>query len=227
MAGLTETTPTPWHARTAEAATHAFEVDPRLGLSSPEADLRLQRYGPNRLDEKPREPRWRVFLRQFQDLLILILLVAAVVSMVVTQDWETPAVIVLVVFLNATIGFVQESRAEASLEALRRMLLTTATVRRGSRVLRLDAAELVTGDIIVLEAGDRIPADGRLLSSASLEVQESSLTGEAHPVGKSAAAEVDEEAPLGDRASVVFMNTMVTRGRGEAVVTATGMDTEI
>ncbi|MEU8398339.1 cation-translocating P-type ATPase [Nonomuraea sp. NPDC048892] len=227
MAGPTETTPQPWHARAAEAAAHAFEVDPQHGLSSAEAARRLQRHGANRLDETPREPRWRVFLRQFQDLLILILLVAAVVSMVVTRDWETPAVIVLVVFLNATIGFVQESRAEASLEALRRMLLTTATVRRGSRVVQLDAAELVTGDIIVMEAGDRIPADGRLLSSASLEVQESSLTGEAHPVGKSAAADVDEAAPLGDRASVVFMNTMVTRGRGEAVVTATGMDTEI
>ncbi|MEV0202469.1 cation-translocating P-type ATPase [Nonomuraea sp. NPDC050691] len=227
MAGLSEKTPTPWHARAAKAAADAFEVDPRLGLSPEEAARRLQRNGANRLEEAPREPRWRVFLRQFQDLLIMILLAAAVVSLAVTRDWETPVVIVLVVFLNASIGFVQESRAEASLEALRRMLVTTATVRRGSRIAQLDAAELVTGDVIMVEAGDRIPADGRLLSSTSLEVQESSLTGEAHPVGKSAAAEVDEAAPLGDRASVVFMNTMVTRGRGEAVVTATGMDTEI
>jgi P-type Ca2+ transporter type 2C len=104
-----------------------------------------------------------------------------VVSLVVTRQWEIPVVIILVVLLNGAIGFVQESRGEASLEALRRMLVTTATVRRDSRVVRLDAAELVPGDVIVVEAGDRIPADGRLLASTSLEVQESSLTGEAPP----------------------------------------------
>jgi len=131
-------------------------------------------------------------------------------------------VIVLVVLLNATIGFVQESRAEASLEALKRMLVTTATVRRDGRILRLDAAELVPGDVIVAEAGDRVPADRRLLSSASLEVQESSLTGEAQPVAKTALAEVDELAPLGDRTAAVFMNTMVARGRGEALGAAGG-----
>jgi P-type Ca2+ transporter type 2C len=227
MAGPTETTLTPWHALAADVAAREFEVDPRAGLSSAEIARRLQRHGANRLDKMPGEPRWRAFLRQFQDLLILILLVAAMISMVVTRDWETPIVIVVVVLLNAAIGFVQESRAEASLDALRRMLVTTATVRRHSRVVCLEAAELVPGDVIVVEAGDRIPADGRLLSSASLEVQESSLTGEAHPVGKSAAAEVDEAASLGDRVTIVFMNTMVTSGRGEAVVTATGMATEI
>ncbi|MPZ78904.1 MAG: HAD-IC family P-type ATPase [Actinophytocola sp.] len=227
MAGSTETTPTPWHALPADAAAREFEVDPRLGLSTAQAAGRMRQHGANRLDDAPREPPWRAFLRQFQDLLILLLLAAAVVSLAVTREWETPAVIALVVLLNATIGFVQESRAEASRDALRRMLGTTATVRRDRRIVRLDAAELVPGDVIVVEAGDRIPADGRLLSTASLELQESSLTGEAQPVGKSAAADVDEAAPLGDRATAVFMNTMVTRGRGEAVVTATGMATEI
>src|SRR3954468_7175136 len=109
-----------------------------------------------------------------------------VVSLVVTREWETPVVIVLVVLLNATIGFVQESRAEASLEALKKMLVTTATVRRDGRMVNLDAAELVAGDVVTLQAGDRVPADGRLLASTGLEVQESSLTGEAQPVGKSA-----------------------------------------
>ena len=183
-------------------------------------------HGLNRLAETPREPRWRAFFRQFQDLLILVLLVAAVVSLAVTREWETPVVIVLVVLLNATIGFVQESRAEASLEALKQMLVTTATVRRDGRTVRVDAAELVPGDVVMVEAGDRVPADGRLLSLASLEVQESSLTGEAQPVVKSAAGEADERAPLGDRVTAVFMNTMVTRGRAEALVTATGMATE-
>jgi Ca2+-transporting ATPase len=121
---------------------------------------------------------------------------------------------------------VQESRAEASLEALKHMLVTTATVRRDGHAVRVDAAELVPGDVVTVETGDRVPADGRLLSSASLEVQESSLTGEAQPVAKSAIAEVGERTPLGDRITAAFMNTMVTRGRGEALVTATGMATE-
>jgi Ca2+-transporting ATPase len=226
VAGRTTLPERSWHAVPAGAAAREFDVDPRVGLSAAQAARRLQEYGPNRLAEAPREPRWRAFLRQFQDLLILILLAAAVVSAVVTREWETPLVIVLVVLLNATIGFVQESRAEASLEALKRMLVTTATARRDARTIRLDAAELVPGDVIVIEAGDRVPADGRLLSSTSLEVQESSLTGEAQPVGKAPDAEVDERVPLGDRVTAVFMNTMVTRGRGEVLVTATGMHTE-
>ena len=226
MAISTTPAEVPWHAVRAADATRELDVDPSEGLSTAEAARRLERYGPNLLAEAAREPRWRAFLRQFRDLLILILLVAAVVSLFVTREWETPVVIVLVVLLNATIGFVQESRAEASLEALKRMLVTTAAVRRDGRIIRLDAPDLVPGDVVVVEAGDRIPADGRLLSSASLEIQESSLTGEAQAVAKSADAEVPERAPLGDRAATVFMNTMVTRGRGEAVITGTGMATE-
>nr|WP_275409232.1 cation-translocating P-type ATPase [Micromonospora lutea] len=148
------------------------------------------------------------------------------VSLIVSREWETPVAIAVVVLFNAMIGFVQEARAEASLEALRRMLVTTATVRRDGRLVRLDAAQLVPGDVVEVEAGARVPADARLLRSASLEVQESSLTGEAQAVVKAADAEVDERAPLGDRATALFMNTMVTRGHAIAVVTATGMATE-
>lgn len=216
-----------WHALAAADVIKALRVDPDNGLSSAQAARRLQQHGPNRLVEAPREPRWRAFLRQLQDLLILILLAAAVVSLVVTRTWETPIAIAVVVLLNATIGFVQESRAEASLDALRRMSVTTATVRRDGRIVRLDAADLVPGDVIVVQAGDRVPADGRLLTSTSVEVSESVLTGEAHPVTKSATAEVQEAAPLGERTTVVFMNTSVTPGRGEALVTATGMRTEM
>jgi len=225
-AAPSEAAPAPWHAAPADEVARELGVDPRVGLSADEAARRRQRYGPNRLDERPREPRWRAFLRQFQDLMIVILLIAAVVSLVVTREWETPVAIALVVLLNATIGFVQESRAEASLEALRQMSVTTATVRRGGATARIDSTELVPGDVVVVEAGDRVPADGRLLSSTSLEVQESSLTGEAQPAVKSAGDVVEEWAPVADRATAVFMNTMVTRGRGEAVVTATGMATE-
>ena len=216
-----------WHATSAAEAAERLEVDVGEGLSSTEATQRLERDGPNRLAEARREPRWRAFLRQFQDLLIIILLIAAVVSLVVTREWETPVVIALVVLLNATIGFVQESKAEASLEALKKMLVTTATVRRDGRMVNLDAAELVIGDVVALQAGDRVPADGRLLAATGLEVQEASLTGEAQPVAKSATVQVDPDAPLGDRSTVVFMNTTVTRGVAELVVTATGMDTEI
>jgi P-type Ca2+ transporter type 2C len=216
-----------WHAITAEEALQRLDVDPRDGLSGAEAARRLQRDGPNRLAEARREPRWKAFLRQFKDLLILILLLAAVVSFVVTREWETPVVIAAVVLLNATIGFVQESRAEASLEALKKMLVTTAAVRRDGQMGNVDAVELVTGDVVVIQAGDRVPADGRLLVSTGLEVQEASLTGEAQPVVKSATEAVDPHAPLGDRSDVVFMNTTVTRGHAEFVVTATGMNTEI
>ncbi|WP_203991864.1 cation-translocating P-type ATPase [Micromonospora lutea] len=215
-----------WYALPAERAVQELGVDQASGLSSVEAARRLERYGPNRLVEAARESRLRAFLRQFQNALILILLGSAMVSLIVSREWETPVAIAVVVLFNAMIGFVQEARAEASLEALRRMLVTTATVRRDGRLVRLDAAQLVPGDVVEVEAGARVPADARLLRSASLEVQESSLTGEAQAVVKAADAEVDERAPLGDRATALFMNTMVTRGHAIAVVTATGMATE-
>ncbi|WP_406729292.1 HAD-IC family P-type ATPase [Streptomyces sp. GD-15H] len=222
----TSATPPAWHALPTTDVTDRLEVEPGAGLLSDEAARRLMEHGPNQLDEAPREPRWRAFLRQFQDLLIIILLVAAVVSLVVSREWETPIAIAVVVLLNATIGFVQEYRAEAALDALREMTVTRATVRRDGRLLQLAASELVPGDVITLAPGDRVPADGRLLTSASLEVQESVLTGEALAVAKDADAEVAPDAPLADRVTAVFMNTAVTRGRGEVTVTATGMSTE-
>jgi Ca2+-transporting ATPase len=198
MAELTTAATTPaWHAMSAADTTGALKVDPHTGLTAAEASKRLQQDGPNRLAEAPREPRWRAFLRQFQDLLIIILLIAAVVSLVVSREWETPIAIAVVVLLNATIGYVQEARAEASLEALKQMLVTTATVRRDGRLARVNAEDLVPGDVVVVEAGDRVPADGRLLSATALEVQEASLTGEAHPVIKAADAAVEEQAALG------------------------------
>ncbi|AWW35581.1 cation-translocating P-type ATPase [Streptomyces cadmiisoli] len=222
----TAATPSPWHALPASDATGRLVVDPDAGLSSDEAARRLAEHGPNQLKEAPREPRWRAFLRQFQDLLIIILLVAALVSLVVSREWETPIAIAVVVLLNATIGFVQESRAEAALDALREMTVTHATVRRDGRLMQLASSELVPGDVVTLAPGDRVPADGRLLTSFSLEVQESVLTGEAQAVSKDADAEVAQDAPLADRLTMVFMNTAVTRGRGEVTITATGMATE-
>lgn len=225
MAELTSALPPPWHSLAADEVACALDVEPRLGLSSAEPSRRLGESGPNRFDENQRVAPWRAFLRPFQNLLIIILLVAAVVSLLATREWETPIAIAVVVMLNATIGFVQESRAEASLEAPRQMTMTTATVRRDGRLVRLDAEVLVPGDVVV-EAGDRVPTDGRLLTSTSLEVQESSLTGEAQAVAKAANAQIDAHAPLAERIVALFMNTSVTRGRGEMLVTATGMDSE-
>ncbi|MEV1005066.1 HAD-IC family P-type ATPase [Nonomuraea sp. NPDC050202] len=218
---------TAWHATGPAEVARSFGTDLNEGLGSAQAVLRREQSGPNRLPEAPREPRWRAYVRQFRDMLILTLLGAAVVSLLVSGEWETPVIIVVVILLNATIGFVQEAKAEASLETLQRMLRTEATVIRDGSTVRLDAADLVPGDVVVLEAGDRVPADGRLIFSASLEVQEAALTGEAEPAAKAADAVVAPDAPLAERATSAFMNTSVTRGHARMIVTATGATTEI
>ena len=183
------------------------------GLAPAEAAARLLRDGPNRLPEPEPRPRWQLFVDQFRNLLILILVGAAILAGLV-GDWKDTIVIAVVLLINAVLGFAQESRAESSLAALKRMLVTSAKVRRGGELVVVSAEELVVGDLVVIETGDRIPADGELLDARSLEVDESAFTGESVPVGK---------LP-GDPG---FMNTVVTRGRGELVVSATGAATEI
>ncbi|MEZ5271264.1 MAG: HAD-IC family P-type ATPase [Ilumatobacteraceae bacterium] len=202
-------------------------VVPAAGLTTADAAARLAERGPNELAAAPRTPAWRRFLAQFTDLLILILLGAAVVAFAVSGEIKTPAVVLTVVILNAVIGFVQENRAERSLDALRTMLVSKARVRRNGETHEVDLADVVPGDIVLIEAGDRVPADGRLLMAANLEIEEAALTGESLPTPKDAAAVARADAPLGDRHGMAYMNTQVTRGRGELVVTATGMGTEI
>ena len=146
------------------------------GLTSSEVDERRKESGANRLLDVERVPAWRRFLLQFNDLLIAILLAAAVVSFAVSRELKTPAVVIVVVLLNAVIGFVQENRAEASLDALRRMLVTSTRVRRDGEVRSIPSEELVPGDIVLIEAGDRVPADGRLLAAIQLEIEEAALT---------------------------------------------------
>jgi Ca2+-transporting ATPase len=186
----------------------------------------LESFGPNRLTETPPIPAWKRFIAQFSNLLTIILIVAAVTSLVVAREIKTPAVVFVVVFMNAIIGFVQENKAEASLAALRRMLASSARVKRDGAWVNVDTADIIPGDVVLVEAGDRIPADGRLLTATNLEIEEAALTGESLAVAKTldvAAA----DAALGDRKCMAFMNTTVTRGRGEYVVTATGMNTEM
>ncbi|HRP98012.1 MAG TPA: HAD-IC family P-type ATPase, partial [Rhodocyclaceae bacterium] len=216
---------TAWHARGADAVCTALDVDPARGLADAEAGARLQRHGPNRLAEKAPRPVWLKFLDQFRSVLIGILLCAALLAGLI-GDIKDAVVIAVVVLLNAALGFYQEHRAENALAALRNMLAPTARVRRDGQAREVAADELVPGDILLLEAGDRIPADARIVQAHGAEVAEAALTGESHAVGKAAEA-VAEQAPLAERIGMVFMNTVVTRGRIEAVVTATGMHTEM
>lgn len=217
-------TPEPaWHALSAEQASQALGCDPARGLSTDEATARLARIGPNALAEAPRRPGWRRFLDQFASLLILILIAAAVLAGLL-GDIEDAVVIGIVVLLNASLGFIQENRAERALAALRDMLSPSARVRRDGEEQVVDAASLVPGDVLLLEAGERIAADARVVVAISAEVAEAALTGESAPVPKQVEAS-DVGAGLGDRHAMLFMNTVVTRGRLEAVVTATGMAT--
>ena len=196
------------------------------GLTSAEAARRLEEFGPNQLAAAETIPGWKKFLAQFKDMLILILIGAALVSLVVSGELKTPLVVLVVVVFNAVIGFIQENRAEKSLDALRKMLTAQVRVRRDGTVMMVPTETVVPGDIVLVEAGDRLPADGEIFFANNLEVDEAALTGESHPVEKNTDP-VDPNAPIGDRHSHAFMNTTVTRGRGEIVVTKTGMGTEI
>ena len=203
------------------------------GLSSQEAQQRLGQYGENKLAEKKKKTNLQRFLEQFKDAMIIILLLAAAVSFVVAcfghdpMEFFEPLLILLIVVLNAVLGMVQEAKAEKALDALKSMSAPHARVLRDGKEQVIDAAQLVPGDVIRLEAGDFIPADARLLKSVSLKSEESALTGESVPSEKDAAALVEEKAPLGDRSNMVFSGCSVTYGTATAVVTGTGMNTEM
>jgi P-type Ca2+ transporter type 2C len=216
---------TAWHARPVEEVLGRIGADPSRGLTEAVARQRLLEHGPNLLAEKAPRPAWLKFFDQFRNVLVLILLGAAVLAGSI-GDLKDAIVITVVVLLNATLGFYQEHRAEAALAALKDMLAPTARVRRDAEVRLIAAADLVPGDILLLEAGDRIPADARVLSAHSAEVAEAALTGESHAVAKSTEA-VAETSVLAERHCMMYMNTVVTRGRLETVVVATGMATEM
>lgn len=196
------------------------------GLDRAEARRRLRAHGPNRLPEKPPRSAWAVLLAQFKGFLNLLLLIAAVIAWAI-GDIKDALMIGAVTVFNAILGFVQEHRAERALSALKRMVAFRARVRRGGQMSEIPAEELAPGDIVLLEAGDRVPTDGRLFFSHSLEVDESALTGESVPVQKRASALLPADVPLAERLNSVYMNSVVTRGRGEFVVTATGRSTEM
>jgi Ca2+-transporting ATPase len=210
----------------------ALGTDEQRGLRDEEARTRLARVGPNELAAERRVPAWRRFLSQFRDVLVILLLIATGISAAlwsVEPDAALPyeaIAIFAVVLLNAVMGYVQESRAEAAVAALRAMSAADATVIRDGERRSIPASQIVPGDIILIEEGDTIPADGRLIESAALQTAEAALTGESLPVGKHTAP-IAEDAPLGDRSNMVFSGTAATYGHGTAVVTATGMHTEM
>lgn len=216
-----------WYTKTPEEVSNALGVDQSRGLSAAEAQQRLQQYGPNYLEQKKKEPGWQAFLRQYGDLMQIVLLVAAVVNVVFTGDWGTTLVLLGLTVFNAVLGLRGEAKAEASLAALAKTMKDIARVRRDGEAKEVDAEQLVPGDIVLMEAGNRVPADGRLFVTATLEIEEAALTGESVASPKNIETIADPDAPLGDRQNMAYMNTSVTRGRGEMIVTTTGMGTEM
>jgi Ca2+-transporting ATPase len=214
-----------WHNLTVEEALKELDAS-RSGLSDEKAKERLQQYGPNELMEKGKRPAIIVFLRQFASPLIYILLAAALIEFIVMNKPTDAAVILTVLMVNSIVGFIQESRAERAMEALKRLAVPYAKALRQGAVTKISASHLVPGDVIILEAGDKIPVDARLIEAASLSIDESILTGESVPVEKFTGA-IEGEATIADMGNMAHMGCAVVNGRGVAVVTTTGMNTEI
>jgi Ca2+-transporting ATPase len=214
------------HCLSLDHLTSELESHLERGLTHKEAESRLLEHGPNELTEKPREGFLKMLLDQFNNFLVIILIVAAVVSLLLGEIVDASAIMVIVV-LNAVVGVIQESKAEQALAALKKMSAPNATVIRDGHQITIPSRELVPGDLVLLEAGNYIPADMRLVESVNLKVEEASLTGESVPVEKVAGVVLDKEIPIGDRKNSAFMSTMVTYGRGKGLVTGTGMHTQI
>ncbi len=214
-----------WHLLPTAEALQLTGSQPQ-GITTSEVQERQAKYGPNALQEKKQKPAWLMFIGQFKDLMILILAAAAIVSGLV-GDVQDTVVILIIVALNAVVGFVQEYRAERAMEALKKMSAPSANVLRNGSIQQIPTAEIVPGDIVALDAGTMTPADLRLLEAHSLKIEEASLTGESQAVDKQIAELHDEQMPLGDRTNMAYKGTLVAYGRGMGVVVATGMDTEI
>jgi P-type Ca2+ transporter type 2C len=218
---------TAWHTLTSDAVAGALNVDRASGLSDQEAGKRLTQYGPNRFTTGPTESRFHAFIRQYKDLMQIVLVIAGLGSIWPVKELGTGLVLLGLTLLNAVLGLSQEGKAAEAVAALQKMMIVKARVLRAGALREVPAEELVPGDLVSIEAGDVVPADGRLTRVATLEADESALTGESLPVGKELDTITSADTPLGDRTDMVFMNTNVTRGSGEFIVTATGMSTQV
>jgi Ca2+-transporting ATPase len=216
----------PWHLLESWQTTAWLKVDPEKGLDHDEAEERLSAYGPNAIREQRRRGGMQIFFGQFADFMIIVLIIAGIVSGLIGDLTDTIAIVVIVV-LNALIGFIQEYRAEQAVAALKRLSSPTAQVLREGEIQTIAAHKLVPGDLVMLEAGNIVPADLKLLDVARLKVEEAALTGESLPVEKTGALIRELDSPLGDRRNMAYKGTIATYGRGVGVVIATGMDTEL
>jgi Ca2+-transporting ATPase len=225
---------TDWYKKEATEVASLLATDAQAGLAEAEAQRRLAEHGPNELVERGLKSPWRILWEQLTGLMVVILIIAAVISGVL-GDWKDAIAILAIVVLNAALGFSQEFRAEKAMAALKRLAVPTVKVWRDGHLVEISARELVPGDVVSLEAGALVPADGRLLQSANLRIDEAALTGESEPVEKHIQALDEGDSPntsghvlpVGDRVNMVYMGTIVTYGRGTAVVTETGMNTEL
>lgn len=221
-----------WHCFTIEETERKLRTNIHYGLDEEEAKKRREKYGENKLEEQKKESLLKRFIKQFNDFMIIILLIAAVISAVIakvegTGDYIDSIIIIAIVVLNSIMGLIQEAKAEKSLEALKKMSAPVTKVRRNSRVITVKGTEIVPGDIVILEAGNYIPADCRLISSHNLKIEESSLTGETIPVLKEANTILPENTTLGDTINMAFSTTIVVNGHAEGIVTETGMNTKV
>ncbi|MGW6992346.1 cation-translocating P-type ATPase [Streptomyces sp. NPDC054946] len=215
-----------WYARSPEEVVAAFDVDPAVGLSAARAAELLAANGPNALPEERRTPPWRRFLAQYRSYMQLVLVAAAIVSLII-QEWTTAILLIALTLLNAIVGLRQEGKAESAMNALKSMMKATARVRRDGREAELPAEQLVDGDVVLISAGDQVPADGRLVEASALQIDESALTGESVPAAKQTGALPGSRLSPGDQVNTAFMNTPVTHGSGVMIVTATGAATEL
>jgi P-type Ca2+ transporter type 2C len=215
-----------WYALTSTEVASRLKVDPGQGLSTAEVNQRLQTYGRNALAEAKPVPVWQRFLRQYKEYMQIVLVGAALVSLLI-HEYVTAVGLFLLTLFNAWLGYHQEGKAEAAAAALGKMMKAVAKVRRNGDMVQVDADQIVPGDIVLVDAGDRVPADGRVIVAATLQVEEGALTGESVAVEKSIDPITAPDVPLGDRSDMAFMNTNVTRGHGEILVTTTGMNSEV
>ena len=220
---------------TAAEVVRSLDTDTEKGLSAEQAGRLLEQVGPNELPEEAPTPLWKRFLEQFKDFLVIILLIAAAISVAIAlirpgggvEEFIDAGAILCIVMINAILGVVQESRAENALRALRKIAAPSARVLRDGHLQTIAARELVPGDVVLLEAGNYVPADLRLVETANLRIEEAALTGESVPVEKEAEKVLAGEVPVGDRVNSAFMGTVISYGRGSGVVVGTGLKTQL
>ena len=216
-----------WYSLSVEQTEKELNSNIEKGLTSEQVQKNYETYGKNEIVSKNKKPVWKMIVEQFTDFMIIVLIIAAIVSGVVSHEYTDSIIILLIVILNAIIGVVQELRAQKSLDSLKQLSAPHCKVLRNGDVVNIESRNLVPGDIVILETGDSIPADLRLVEAVNLKIQESALTGESMPVEKISEALKSDNVGIGDRINCAFSSGIVTYGRGKGIVVATGMDTEV